>query len=47
MLAYLADWSDEIGEAFRNGGRIIAPDHVVVDDAPASPEDVARGNANE
>lgn len=46
MLAYLADWSDEIGEAFRTGGRITGPNQVVIEppsDAGAS-EEIARGN---
>ncbi len=46
MLAYLADWSDEIAEAFRTGGRIVGPNQVIASALPEEEEqdgDVARG----
>lgn len=46
MLAYLADWSDEIGEAYRTGGRIVGPGQITSaspDEEPTA-ENVARGS---
>ncbi|MGD9693035.1 MAG: tyrosine-protein phosphatase [Phycisphaerales bacterium] len=51
MLAYLADWSDEIGEAFREGGKIVGPNEVVRAEQPepnaegeGKSEEIAQGN---
>ncbi len=51
MLAYLADWSDEIGEAFRRGGRIVGQGQVeraeprdAASNAPDASNEVVRGN---